>query len=64
MISYNDKDKAWTQRVHKEISTKGELKNFSSDCNGDTIRQKFGINVPKDQEEMDVTTKSKFDRIR
>ena len=28
MISYNDADLAWSQRVRKEIWTHGELKDF------------------------------------
>jgi len=47
MISYNDEDKAWTQRLHKEMWTKDELKSFGSYCNADTIRQKFGLGRPE-----------------
>ena len=47
MISYNDADLAWTQRVKKEIWTHGELKDFGSYCNGDNIRDKFQMKFPE-----------------
>ena len=39
MISYNDEDKAWTQRVQKEIWTKDELKDFGHSVNADQMRK-------------------------
>ncbi len=64
MISYNDVDKAWTQRIHKEIWTKDELKNFGADVNADTMRSKFGIGMPEKQEMMDVSQKTRADKIK
>ena len=61
MISYNDEDAAWTQRIKKEIWTKDELKDFGSYCNGDTMRTKFGIGMPENQNEMDMTLRTKLD---
>lgn len=54
MISYNDQDKAFVQRINKEIWTKDELKNFGQYCNSDTIRSRFGLKPPENQAEMDV----------
>ena len=59
MISYNDIDKAWSQRIHKEIWTKGELKDFGLYCNGDNVRSKFGVKKPEMQEEIEVTKQSR-----
>ena len=64
MISYNDQDKAWTQRVHKELWTKDELKTFTADVATNRIRQKFALNEPEMQQEHEMTTKEKFDRIK
>ncbi len=43
MISYNDQDAAFAQRIKKEMWTKEELKDFGSYCNGDTLRTKYNI---------------------
>ena len=64
MISYNDQDKAWTQRLHKEIWTKHELKNFGAQINAGAMQNKYGLKAPENQEEMDLTTKQKFDLIK
>ena len=64
MISYNDQDKAFAQRIHKELWTKDELKNFGSYCNADTIRNKFGLKQPEQQVEMDVTAKARRDKLK
>ena len=47
MISYNDQDRAWSQRIHKEIWTKGELKDFGLYCNGDKLRERYGLKPPE-----------------
>ena len=63
-VSYNDDHHAWTQRLKKELWTKDELKNFGSDVNGDTIRNKFGLKAPEKQTEMDLTARNKLDKLR
>ena len=47
MISYNDEDKAWTQRVQKEIWTKDELKGFGHSLNADQLRKQFALAKPE-----------------
>ena len=64
MISYNDEDKAFAQRIHKELWTKDELKNFGQYCNSDNIRQKFGLKAPENQQEMDINKKAKADKLK
>lgn len=64
MINYNDIDKAWTQRLTKEIWTKDELKNFGSYCNGDSVRTRFGIGQPERQQEMDVRKVAKLGKFK
>ena len=64
MISYNDQDKAWTQRIHKEIWTKDELKNFGLDVNTETVRSKFGIGPSEKQEMMDMTARNRLDKLK
>lgn len=60
MINYNDEDRAFAQRIHKELWTKDELRNFGSYCNGDNIRAKFGLGTPENQKEMDVNLRNKL----
>ena len=55
MISYNDADAAWTQRVHKEIWTKDELRDFGARVSTDKIRNQFGIAQPESQDEIEFT---------
>ena len=59
MISYNDADLAWTQRVKKENWTHGELKDFGIKCNGDNLRDKFYMRIPEQQQEMDILAANK-----
>ena len=61
MISYNDEDKAWTQRVQKEIWTKDELKDFGHSLNADQMRKQFAIGKPEQQQEIEVTLRGKMD---
>mmetsp|Transcript_15897 Transcript_15897/g.20057 ORF Transcript_15897/g.20057 Transcript_15897/m.20057 type:complete len:127 (+) Transcript_15897:76-456(+) len=64
MISYNDEDKAWAQRVQKEIWTKDELKDFGIGCNADNLRKQFNLAKPELQDEMEVTLRSKLDYLK
>lgn len=61
MISYNDEDKAWTQRVQKEIWTKDELKGFGHSVNADQLRKQFSLAKPELQQELEVTLRGKMD---
>ena len=61
MISYNDADAAWSQRVHKEIWTKDELKGFGHSVNADQLRKQFSLAKPELQQELEVTLRGKMD---
>lgn len=54
MFSYNGEHVAYANRIHKELWTKDELKDFGSYCNSDTIRARFGLQPPKNYEQVDM----------